>query len=269
MYLPLAHMTCGGGFLATHGVLDFAGGLVVHVSSGFAALAAVFVVGGCHVQPGERMLPHSVAFVALGAALLWFGWFGFNAGSGLTANGIAAQAFINTDIAGAVAMCTWLAIAWRTDGRPSMIGALTGSVAGLVAITPAAGFVPTRAAFIIGLAAGAVCYYAVVFVQRMDWDDAVDVWAVHGVGGLLGSILVGVFASKAVNPAGADGLLSGNVHFFAWQVLATVVAAGYAFGVTYGLLKLINAVDRIRVARPVELRGLDEAELGERAYNLT
>jgi len=269
VYLPLAHMTWGGGFLATHGVLDFAGGMVVHMSSGFAALAAVFVVGSRHVQPGERMLPHNVAFVALGAALLWFGWFGFNAGSGLTANGIAAQAFINTDIAGAVAMCTWLAIAWRTDGRPSMIGALTGSVAGLVAITPAAGFVPTRAAFIIGLAAGAVCYYAVVFVQRMDWDDAVDVWAVHGVGGLLGSILVGVFASKAVNPAGADGLLSGNVHFFAWQVLATVVAAGYAFGVTYGLLKLINAVDRIRVARPVELRGLDEAELGERAYNLT
>jgi Amt family ammonium transporter len=269
VYLPLAHMTWGGGFFATHGVLDFAGGMVVHLSSGFAALASVFVVGNRHFAPGERKLPHNVAFVALGATLLWFGWFGFNAGSALSADGIAAQAFINTDVAASIAMCTWLAITWKVDGRPSLLGALTGSVAGLVVITPCAGYVPTWAAVVVGLLAGVVCYCSVVFVQKMKWDDALDVWAVHGMGGLLGSILVGVFASKAVNPAGANGLIGGNLHFFGWQMLATMLSAAYAFGATFVILKVINAFSSVRVPHRVELRGLDEAELGEKAYNLT
>jgi len=269
VYLPLAHMTWGGGYFAAHGVLDFAGGMVVHMSSGFAALASVFVVGSRHFEPGEHKQPHNLAFVALGAALLWFGWFGFNAGSALAANGVAAQAFVNTDIAASVAMCAWLAVAWWRHKRPSLLSAMTGAVAGLVVITPGAGYVTVWAAMVIGLAAGIVCFAAVLFVQKMAWDDAVDVWTVHGVGGLLGSIVVGVFASKAVNPAGANGLIFGNLHFFGWQLLASLLAAGYAFGVTYGLLRLIDVVGSVRVARRVELRGLDEAELGERAYNLT
>lgn len=269
VYLPLAHMTWGGGYFAAHGVLDFAGGMVVHMSSGFAALASVFVVGSRHFAPGEHKQPHNLAFVALGAALLWFGWFGFNAGSALNANGIAAQAFVNTDVAASVAMCTWLAVAWWRHKRPTLLGAMTGAVAGLVVITPCAGYVAVWASMVIGLAAGAGCYGAVLFVEKMAWDDAVDVWAVHGVGGVLGSIMLGVFATKTVNAAGADGLLAGNLHFFGWQALASLIAAAYAFGVTYALLRLINAFGSIRVARRVELRGLDEAELGERAYNLT
>ena len=167
VYIPFAHWIWGGGWLYQHGVLDFAGGLVVHVSAGFAALASVFVVGRRKFGPGERGLPHNVAFVALGTGLLWFGWFGFNAGSALAANGIAAQAFVNTDVAGSIAMCTWLAITWLRDGKPSLVGALTGAVAGLACVTPCAGYIPTWAAFIVGLLAGSVCYSAVIFVKRM------------------------------------------------------------------------------------------------------
>jgi Amt family ammonium transporter len=269
VYIPFVHWIWGGGWLMQHGVLDFAGGIVVHVSAGFAALASVFVVGRRKYGPGERGLPHNVAFVALGTGLLWFGWFGFNAGSALAANGIAAQAFVNTDIAGSIAMCTWLAISWRHDGKPSLVGALTGAVAGLACVTPCAGYIPTWAAFIVGLLAGSVCYSAVIFVKHMKWDDALDVWAAHGVGGFMGTILLGVFALKSVNPAGAQGLITGNFTFFGWQVLATVVCATYAFVATFLILKLINVFGPIRVPDSVELRGLDETEFGESAYDLT
>jgi Amt family ammonium transporter len=269
VYIPFVHWIWGGGWLMRHGVLDFAGGLVVHVSAGFAALASVFVVGKRRFGKGERGIPHNIAFVALGTALLWFGWFGFNAGSALAANGIAAQAFVNTDISGSIAMCTWLAITWWKDGKPSLVGALTGAVAGLACITPAAGYVPTWSAFIFGLLAGSLCYFSVLFVKKMDWDDALDVWACHGVGGLLGTILLGVFALKTVNPAGADGLITGNWTFFGWQVLATVVVAAYAFVVTFLILKVINMFGSIRVPDAVELKGLDDSEFGEAAYNLT
>jgi Amt family ammonium transporter len=242
VYIPFVHWIWGGGWLMQHGVLDFAGGIVVHVSAGFAAL---------------------------GTGLLWFGWFGFNAGSALAANGIAAQAFVNTDIAGSIAMCTWLAISWRHDGKPSLVGALTGAVAGLACVTPCAGYIPTWAAFIVGLLAGSVCYSAVIFVKHMKWDDALDVWAAHGVGGFMGTILLGVFALKSVNPAGAQGLITGNFTFFGWQVLATVVCATYAFVATFLILKLINVFGPIRVPDSVELRGLDETEFGESAYDLT
>ena len=204
VYVPIVHWIWGGGFLAKWGVLDFAGGMVVHTSAGFAALASVWVVGARKFAPGEKTLPHNVAFVGLGTGLLWFGWFGFNGGSALAANGVAAQAFVNTDIAASVAMCTWLAISWFRSGKPSLVGAFTGAVAGLACITPCAGYVPTWASFVIGLAAGAICYLAVEFRNRMKWDDALDVWAAHGVGGLLGSILLGVFAYLSVNAAGAQ-----------------------------------------------------------------
>ena len=269
VYIPFVHWIWGGGWLAQQGVLDFAGGLVVHVSAGFAALASVFVVGRRKFAPGERGIAHNIAFVALGTGLLWFGWFGFNAGSALAANGIAAQAFVNTDISGSIAMCTWLAITWWKDGKPSLVGALTGAVAGLACITPAAGYVPTWSAFIFGLLAGAGCYFAVVLKEKLKWDDALDVWACHGVGGVIGTVLLGVFALKTVNPAGADGLIAGNWSFFGWQVLATVVIAAYAFGATFLILKVINAFGSIRVPDSVELKGLDDGEFGETAYNLT
>ena len=210
-----------------------------------------------------------MAFVALGTGLLWFGWFGFNAGSALAANGIAAQAFVNTDIAGSIAMCTWLdhrLVARRQaepGRRPHRRRGRLGDP-----ITPCAGYVPTWASFIVGVGAGSLCYYAVVFKQRMKWDDALDVWAAHGVGGTLGIILLGVFATYAVNPAGGQGLITGHFHFFGWQVMTAVVVAAYAFVATYLILKLINVFDPIRVPDSVELKGLDAAEFGESAYDL-
>jgi Amt family ammonium transporter len=269
VYIPLAHWIRGDGFLADLGGLDFAGGLVVHVSAGFAALASVYVVGKRKFMPGERSLPHSVAFVALGTALLWFGWFGFNGGSALAANGVAAQAFVNTDIAGSIAMLTWLFITWLRNGRPSLVGALTGAISGLVCITPAAGYVPTWASFVFGVTAGVLCYYAIVFKQRMQWDDALDVWAVHGVGGLLGTILLGVFAYETVNPSGADGLLAGNVKFFGVQILSAMIAAAYSFLMTYLILKTLDRIEPVRVPDYVEKKGLDREIHGEQAYDLT
>jgi len=268
VYIPLAHWLWGGGFLATWGALDFAGGLVVHTSAGFAALASVWVVGARKFAPGEKTVPHNVAFVALGTGLLWFGWFGFNAGSALAANGVAAQAFVNTDIAGSIAMCTWLAITWWRNGKPSLVGAFTGAVAGLACITPCAGYIPTWAAFIVGVAAGSICYLAVVFRERRKWDDALDVWGAHGVGGVLGTVLLGVFAFLTVNPAGADGLWAGNATFFFKQVAATALVAVYSFALTWLILKVLDRFERVRVDDEVEFAGLDTEMSEELAYNL-
>jgi Amt family ammonium transporter len=268
VYIPLTHWIWGGGFLAKWGVLDFAGGMVVHTSAGFAALASVWVVGARKFGPDEQTLPHNVAFVALGTGLLWFGWFGFNAGSALAANGVAAQAFVNTDIAGSIAMCTWLFIAWRREGKPSLVGAFTGAVAGLACITPCAGYVPSWAAFIIGLVAGSLCYYAVVFRERRRWDDALDVWAAHGIGGLTGTILLGVFAYLSVNSAGADGLVAGAAGFFGKQVAAAVLVAAYAFAMTWLILKGLNRFESVRVPDEVELQGLDTEMREQEAYIL-
>jgi Amt family ammonium transporter len=268
VYIPIAHWLWGGGFLATWGALDFAGGLVVHTSAGFAALASVWVVGARKFAPGEKTVPHNVAFVALGTGLLWFGWFGFNAGSALAANGVAAQAFVNTDIAGSIAMCTWLAITWWKDGKPSLVGAFTGAVAGLACITPCAGYIPTWAAFVVGIAAGSICYLAVVFRERRKWDDALDVWGAHGVGGALGTTLLGVFAYLTVNPAGADGLWAGNAAFFGKQVAATALVAVYAFVLTWLILKVLDRFERVRVDDEVEFAGLDTEMSEEFAYNL-
>ncbi|MEZ5125335.1 MAG: ammonium transporter [Thermoleophilia bacterium] len=266
VYVPFTHWVWGGGFLAKWGALDFAGGMVVHVSAGMAALASVWVVGRRHFAPGERGIAHNIAFVGLGTALLWFGWFGFNGGSALAADGIAGMAFVNTDIAGSIAMCTWLFITWKVDGHPSLIGAFTGAVAGLACVTPCAGYIPIWSAFIIGILAGSVCYLAVRFVKYMQWDDALDVWAAHGVGGIMGSILLGVFATTAVNAAGADGLLAGNARFFGVQVLAVVIIGAYSFIVTWLILKGINIFEKVRVPDELERMGLDKGELGEEAY---
>jgi ammonium transporter, Amt family len=270
IYIPFCHWIWGGGFMSHliggKGVADFAGGIVVHVSAGMAALASVFVVGKRKIAPGEKTAPHNIAFVALGTGLLWFGWFGFNSGSALGANALAATAFVNTDVAGSVAMIAWLFISWWHEKRPSMVGALTGAVAGLATITPAAGYVRPWAAAIIGLAAAVVCYLAVQFRIKRDWDDALDVWGVHGVGGVLGSILTGVFAVAAVNKV--SGLVEGDTTQFLVQVVAVAIASVYSFGVTYGGLKLINVFTPVRVPDDVEHQGLDAALHGESAYDL-
>jgi len=264
VYAPLCHWIWGGGFLQQWGVVDFAGGIVVHVSAGIAALVTVFFVGKRKLKPGENLAPHNISYVALGTGLLWFGWFGFNGGSALAANTVAAQAFINTDISGSVAMVVWLFISWKIEKRPSMVGALTGAVAGLATITPCAGYVPAWAAVIIGAASAVVCYYAVELRKHFGWDDALDVWGVHGVGGILGSILVGVFASKAVN--GVSGLIEGNVHQFVIQVAAVLITTVFTFVATFAILKAIDIFHPVRVTEEEELKGLDAALHGEEAY---
>jgi Amt family ammonium transporter len=264
VYIPFVHWIWGGGFLAKMGVVDFAGGIVVHLSAGMAALASVFVVGNRRFAPSEKLAPHNIAFVALGTGLLWFGWFGFNGGSALAANGVAAVAFVNTNTAAAVAMVTWLFLSWWREQRPSLTGAMTGAVAGLATITPAAGFVPAWAAAVIGLLAGGVCYGAVQFRVRRNWDDALDVWGVHGVGGGLGTILTGLFATAAIN--GVKGLVEGNLHQLGVQILGVAIAGVYAFAVTFGLLKVLNAFTPVRVSEETETVGLDEILHGEAAY---
>lgn len=263
VYYPLAHMVWGGGLLADWGVLDFAGGIVVHASAGMAALGAVFYIG--RRRAAERG-PHNIPFVALGAALLWFGWFGFNAGSELAVDEVTIVAFVNTQLAAAIAAMTWLVIEWRREGQPKLVGMLTGAVAGLATITPAAGFVGPGSAAIIGLVAGAVCYSAVQLKERMNWDDALDVWAVHGVGGTIGIIMLGMFASLSVNPAGADGLFNGGSAFFGKQIAAVLGVGIYAMFITYAMLAAINVFSPVKTSQSDEETGLDAALHGEPAY---
>ena len=263
VYFPFVHMVWGGGLLQEWGVLDFAGGLVVHNIAGLAALASVIYVGRRRFPDAG---PHSIPLVALGTGLLWFGWYGFNAGSEFKVDSVTAVAFLNTDIAASFAAVTWLAVGWFSEKRPSFVGLLTGAVAGLATITPAAGYVSPMTAVIIGLASGAICYYAVALKNRLRWDDALDVWGVHGVGGFLGITLLGVFASTAWNPAGADGLLAGNGEFFLKQVAAVIGSSIWAFAFTVGMLWLIDRVTPVKVSEAHEEAGLDEALHGEVAY---
>ena len=260
VYSVLAHWVWGGGLLAKLGAIDFAGGTVVHISAGMAALATVTVLGARHTHTP----PHDIRFVALGTALLWFGWFGFNGGSALSPNEIASVAFINTDISASTAMVTWMLLSWRHRGKPSIIGALTGAIAGLIAITPAAGFVTPGWAALIGVLAGAVCYGAVLFKEKMGWDDALDVWAVHGVGGILGSILTGIFATPAT---GYAGLVYGGVSLFFANLAATVISAAYAFGMTWLILKVLGACKRLKPETDELEAGLDLTFHGERALD--
>jgi len=262
VYFPFVHMVWGGGILAQLGVLDFAGGIVVHAIAGMAALASVFYVGKRHTRESG---PHSIPLVALGTGLLWFGWYGFNAGSELAVDSVTVLAFLNTDLAASVAGFTWLVLAWIFEKKPKFVGFLTGAVAGLATITPAAGFVSPSSAFIIGVLAGIVCYVAISFKNKKGWDDALDVWGVHGVGGVLGTISLGIFATTALNPAGADGLIFGGIAFFSIQVVAVVIAAVWAFVFTYVMLFIINFITPVRVTDVVE-SSLDEGQLGESAY---
>jgi ammonium transporter, Amt family len=265
VYYPFVHMIWGGGLLAEWGVLDFAGGIVVHAIAGFAALASVFYVGA---RVDKNSTPNSIPLVAIGSGLLWFGWYGFNAGSELQVDHITAIAFLNTDVAASFATAAWVVIEWIREGRPKLLGLLTGSIAGLATITPCAGFVPLWSAPIIGTAAGLVCYLAVQLKNKMKWDDALDVWGVHGVGGVIGVILLGVFASGAINSAvKVDGLVFGQTSFFLKELITVVAASAYAFIFTYIMLALINLVVKVRVSEEEEKAGLDIALHGEKAYD--
>ncbi len=262
VYFPFVHMIWGGGLLAKWGVLDFAGGIAVHNIAGMAALASVLFVGRRRVADA---VPHSIPLVALGTGLLWFGWYGFNAGSELQVDSITALAFLNTDIAASFAAITWMLLAWSLEKKPKFVGLLTGAVAGLATITPAAGYVSTTSAALIGITAGLVCYAAVNLKNKLRWDDALDVWGVHGVGGALGVVMLGLFGTLSVNPAGANGLFNGGGDFFVKQLVAIVVSSIYAFAFTYGMLWVINKVTKVRTTESEEAM-LDMTLHGEEAY---
>src|SRR5215471_17526869 len=253
VYFPFVHMVWGGGILADWGVKDFAGGIVVHNIAGIAALASVLYVGKRRFA--DKGL-HSIPLVALGTGLLWFGWYGFNAGSEFRVDSVTAVAFLNTDLAASFAAIAWLAVDWFTSKKPKFLGLLTGAVAGLATITPAAGFVSPQSAVWIGIISGVVCFYAVALKNKLNWDDALDVWGVHGVGGFIGIVMLGVFASKAINPAGADGLLSGDSSFFMKQCVAVLLSSVWAFVFTLAMLWLIHRITPVKVSEKGEELGL-------------
>jgi Amt family ammonium transporter len=263
VYDPLAHWVWGNGWLAELGALDFAGGTVVHISSGFSALALAIVIGKRREFGEYSIEPHNVPMALLGAALLWFGWFGFNGGSALAANGLAANAFLVTNLAAASGALSWMLVSWFT-GKPSSLGMVSGAIAGLVAITPAAGYVDVLSSLIIGSVAGTICYRALLFRVKMGLDESLDAWAIHGVGGLWGAIATGIFATMAVNEY--SGLLYGNVEQFMVQVLASLAAIVYAFVVTFVLAKIIDLTIGLRVSEEEEYVGLDISQHGEKAY---
>jgi len=268
IYDPLAHWVWGvGGFLRHFGALDFAGGLVVHISAGISALVAALMLGKRRGYPDEPMPPHNLPLTLLGAGLLWFGWFGFNAGSALGANGLAANAFVTTNTATAAATLAWVIAEWLRHGKPTALGAASGAVAGLVAITPAAGFVAPWASILIGLAAGLVCYGAVNFRFKVGYDDSLDAFGVHGVGGMVGALLTGVFASKLVN-AGGSGLIDGNVNQVLIQLVSILVSVVFCAGGTFLILKLVDATVGLRISKAEESEGMDLSEHGESGYNL-
>jgi Amt family ammonium transporter len=260
VYDPLAHWVWGGGWLQDLGALDFAGGTVVHISSGFAALAIAFVIGKRKGFGEHAMEPSNIPLALLGAALLWFGWFGFNAGSALAANGLAANAFIVTNTSAAAGAIAWMLASWYY-GRPASLGVVSGAVAGLVAITPAAGYVGPLAAIIIGAVAGLLCYRMMVYRIQKGLDESLDAWSIHGMGGLWGALAVGIFASASVNSY--TGLLAGNVSQFVAQFIAVAVSVVYAFGVSYILARIVDATLGLRVTEEEEYVGLDISQHGE------
>ncbi len=268
VYCPVAHWVWGdGGWLANLGALDFAGGTVVHITAGMSALALALLLGHRKgFKEGEPMEPHNIPMVVLGAGLLWFGWFGFNGGSALTSGGQAANAFVTTTVAAAAATITWMTLSW-INRRPSALGVATGAVAGLVAITPAAGFVEPIMAIPIGIGAAAVCYYCMLFRIKRQIDESLDVWAVHGMGGLWGALATGIFATAAVG--GADGLIGGNAMQLAKQLAAVGAVGGFAFTATWVLGKIVKETIGLRVKTDEEVVGLDIAQHGERAYGGT
>jgi Amt family ammonium transporter len=268
VYSPIAHWVWNtGGWLRSLGAIDFAGGVVVHVAAGFSALAAALVIGKRKdFDMVKHAKPNSVAFVLLGAGLLWFGWFGFNGGSALKANEIAASALVVTNLSAAAAAVSWMVVDWFVRGKPSAVGLGVGAVCGLVAITPASGYAGVPSAIVIGLVAGVLSNLASVWLKKKGLDDTLDVFACHGLGGVWGSIATGLFASKAINPNGADGLFFGNPGQLVVQVEAVAVVAVFAFVVSFLLLKLVGLVSPLRVSAEEEEMGLDESQHGEKAY---
>ncbi len=264
VYDPLAHWVWGGGWSAQLGALDFAGGTVVHISSGFGALALALVIGKRSGFGEYDMEPHNIPMTLLGAALLWFGWFGFNAGSAVAANASAANAFLVTNTAAAAAGLSWMFASWIKEGKPGSLGFVSGAVAGLVAITPAAGYVGVPGAIVIGIIVGILCYNMMLFRINRGLDESLDAWAVHGMGGLWGAIATGIFATKAVSDY--SGLIYGNVHQFVVQIIAAFAAVAYAFVVTFILAKIVDAVIGLRVTEEEEYVGLDISQHGETAY---
>ena len=268
VYDPLAHWVWGtGGWIRNLGALDFAGGLVVHVSSGIAALAATLVVGKRKGYGDEPMPPHNLTMTLLGAALLWFGWFGFNGGSAVASGSLATNAFVVTHISTAAAALSWMIFEWVYRGNPTVLGAASGAVAGLVAITPASGFVGPVSAIIIGLVGGAVCYLAINLKSKFGYDDSLDVVGVHGVGGTWGALATGLFACKAINSAGNDGLFFGNFSLIGIQAISVVSAWIYSFVVTLIILKILDWTMGLRVTEEHEINGLDLSQHGEAGYS--
>jgi Amt family ammonium transporter len=267
VYDPVAHWVwADGGWLFKMQALDFAGGTVVHLTAGVSALVCALVIGKRLKYPQERPIPHNLTMTLTGAGILWFGWFGFNAGSALGSGQLASLAFVTTHLGAAGGALGWLAVEWRHSGKPTALGIASGLVAGLVAITPAAGYVAPWAAIVIGAVASALCFFAVQAKYRYGYDDSLDAFGVHGVGGLAGALLTGVFAQKALNDAGNDGLLFGNPHQLVVQVVACGVSGIYAASVTWVLLKLIDRTMGLRVAEAEEREGLDATQHGEEGY---
>ncbi len=270
VYSPLAHWVwASGGWIFEYGAMDFAGGTVVHISSGVSALVCALVLGRRVGFGSEKMEPHNLPFTVLGGALLWFGWFGFNAGSALAANGLAANAFVVTNVAAAAGGLGWMTVSWIRHGHPSVLGAVAGAVAGLVGITPAAGYVSPASAILIGLGAGLCCSIAVdLLKERLGIDDALDVFAVHGIGGIWGALATGLFADASINGIGSDGLFFGNAGQFVKQLVAVGAAALFAASATFVILKLIDLTIGLRVPEQEVVLGLDSSQHGELAYRL-
>lgn len=271
VYMPMAHWVWGGGFLMEMGAIDFAGGTVVHINAGVSALVMALLVGRRNdYRPGKPITPHNIPFVFIGTALLWLGWFGFNAGSGLAADGLAANAFLVTHIATCVAAVSWMTVDWIVNRKPTTVGACTGAVAGLVAITPAAGTADIPGAICIGLVASLVCFWMVAVVKpKFGYDDALDAFGVHGMGGMVGSVLTGVFATRAVTgDDGVQGALYGDWHQLWVQTATTLISVVFSAVMTFVIFRITDAVCGIRVMRRVEEEGLDVYEHGEAAYDM-
>ncbi len=260
VYYPFVHMIWGGGLLAKMGILDFAGGILVHATAGFAALASVFYVGS---RMYKHSKPNNIPLMAIGTALLWFGWYDFNAGSELHVDGITSLAFMNTDVAASFAAITWMIVDWFKETKPKFVGLMTGAVAGLATVTPAAGFVSLPVAALMGILGAIVCYFAVHIKNKMEWDDALDVWGFHGIGGVTGTIPLGIFASNVINPAGTNGLLYGGTGFFIKEIVVVAGASIYAFVFTYIMLIFINLITPVKASDEEQLIGLDISIHGE------
>ncbi len=267
VYNPLCHWVWGvGGWIGGLGALDFAGGTVVHISSGISALAAAIIIGKRYGYGSTPYIPHNLPMTITGAALLWFGWFGFNAGSALACNGLAANAFVVTHISSAVAALSWIFTEWIHRGKPTTLGAASGAVAGLVAITPASGFVGPVSAIIIGALAGIICYGGILIKSRLGYDDSLDVVGIHGLGGSWGALATGLFASTAINPNGADGLFFGNPGQLWIQFVSVIVTMIFAFVMTFVILKLVDLLIGLRVTDEEEIKGLDVSLHDEAGY---